>query len=159
MEYPREIFKAYDIRGIVGTTFTPEIVEAIGHAIGSEAVARSQKEICIGRDGRLSGPDLAAALARGIRKAGIGVVDLGMVATPMTYFAAYQLGTHSAVMVTGSHNPPDYNGLNMVLGGETLSGDAIQKLRERLLNNDLAHGDGGYRQHDIAGEYLARIVS
>ena len=107
MEYPKEIFKAYDIRGIVGTTFTPEIVEAIGHAIGSEAVARGQKEICIGRDGRLSGPDLAAALASGIRKAGIGVVDLGMVATPMTYFAAYQLGTNSAVMVTGSHNPPD----------------------------------------------------
>ena len=159
MEYPKEIFKAYDIRGIVGTTFTPEIVEAIGHAIGSEAVARSQTEICIGRDGRLSGPDLATALARGIRKAGIGVVDLGMVATPMTYFAAYQLGTNSAVMVTGSHNPPDYNGLKMVLGGETLSGEAIQKLRERLVNNELAHGDGGYRQHDIAGEYLTRIVS
>ncbi|MDP2028417.1 MAG: phosphomannomutase/phosphoglucomutase, partial [Thiobacillus sp.] len=101
MEYPKEIFKAYDIRGIVGKTLTPEIVEAIGHAIGSEAVARGQKEICIGRDGRLSGPDMAAALARGIQKAGIGVVDLGMVATPMTYFAAYQLNTHSAVMVTG----------------------------------------------------------
>ena len=159
MEYPKEIFKAYDIRGIVGKTFTPEIVEAIGHAIGSEAVARGQTEICIGRDGRLSGPELAAALARGIRKAGIGVVDLGMVATPMTYFAAYQLNTNSAVMVTGSHNPPDYNGLKMVLGGETLSGDAIQKLRERLVNNDLVHGDGSYRQHDIAGEYLTRIVS
>ena len=88
METPKEIFKAYDIRGIVGQTFTPDIVEAIGHAIGSEAVKRGQAEICIGRDGRLSGPDLAAALARGIRKAGIGVVDLGMVATPMTYFAA-----------------------------------------------------------------------
>ncbi len=159
MEYPKEIFKAYDIRGIVGKTFTPEIVEAIGHAIGSEAVARGQKEICIGRDGRLSGPDLAGALARGIRKSGIGVVDLGMVATPMTYYAAYQLNTNSAVMVTGSHNPPDYNGLKMVLGGETLSGNAIQKLRERLLNNDLVHGDGSYRQHDIAGEYLTRIVS
>ena len=159
MEYPKEIFKAYDIRGIVGKTFTSEIVEAIGHAIGSEAVARGQAEICIGRDGRLSGPDLAAALARGIRKAGIGVVDLGMVATPMTYFAAYQLKTNSAVMVTGSHNPPDYNGLKMVLGGETLSGDAIQKLRERLVKGDLASGAGGYREYDIAPEYLARIVS
>ena len=159
MEYPKEIFKAYDIRGIVGKTFTSEIVEAIGHAIGSEAVARGQAEICIGRDGRLSGPDLAAALARGIRKAGIGVVDLGMVATPMTYFAAYQLRTNSAVMVTGSHNPPDYNGLKMVLGGETLSGDAIQKLRERLVKGDLASGAGGYREYDIAPEYLARIVS
>lgn len=159
MDYPKEIFKAYDIRGIVGKTFTAEIVEAIGHAIGSEAVARGQHEICIGRDGRLSGPVLSQALARGIRKAGIGVVDLGMVATPMTYFAAYQLKTNSAVMVTGSHNPPDYNGLKMVLGGETLSGDAIQKLRERLVTGDLAHGEGGYREYDIAPEYQARIVS
>ncbi len=158
MNTPKEIFKAYDIRGIVGSTLTPQIVEAIGHAIGSEAVARSQKEICIGRDGRLSGEELAGALSRGIRKSGIGVVDLGMVATPMTYFAAYQLHTDSAVMVTGSHNPPDYNGLKMVLGGETLSGETIQKLRARLENNDLSHGEGSYRQYDIAPEYLARIV-
>jgi len=155
---PKEIFKAYDIRGIVGKSLTSDIVEAIGHAIGSEAMARAQQEICIGRDGRLSGEELAAALARGIRKAGIGVVDLGMVATPMTYFAAYQLKTNSAVMVTGSHNPPDYNGLKMVLGGETLSGETIQKLRVRLENDDLTHGAGSYRQYDIASEYLARIV-
>jgi len=87
------------------------------------------------------------------------VVDLGMVATPMTYFAAYQLKTNSAVMVTGSHNPPDYNGLKMVLGGETLSGDTIQKLRERLVKGDLVNGAGGYRSYDIAPEYHARIVS
>ncbi len=155
---PTEIFKAYDIRGIVGKSLTPEIVEQIGHAIGSEAVARQQKAICIGRDGRLSGPDLAAALARGIQKSGIDVIDLGMVATPMTYFAAYQLDTHSAVMVTGSHNPPDYNGLKMVLGGETLSGETIQALRVRIENKQLASGAGQYRQHDIATEYLERIV-
>ena len=158
MNTPKEIFKAYDIRGIVGKSLTANIVEAIGHAIGSEAMARKQQEICIGRDGRLSGEELAAALARGIRKAGIGVVDLGMVATPMTYFAAYQLQTNSAVMVTGSHNPPDYNGLKMVLGGETLSGETIQKLRMRLENDDLTYGDGSYRQYDIASEYLSRIV-
>ena len=156
--FPKEIFKAYDIRGIVGKTLTPEIVEAIGHAIGSEAVARKQTDIVIGRDGRLSGPDLAAALARGIRKSGINVIDLGMVATPMTYFAAYQLKTNSAVMVTGSHNPPDYNGLKMVLGGETLSGDTIQSLRVRLENGDLVNGSGKYSQHDISGEYLQRIA-
>ena len=155
---PAEIFKAYDIRGIVGKTLTPEIVEAIGHAIGSEAVARAQTAICIGRDGRLSGPELAAALARGIQKAGINVIDLGMVATPMTYFAAYELNTHSAVMVTGSHNPPDYNGLKMVLGGETLSGDTIQALRERLEQGNLTSGNGSYSQHDIAPAYLDRIV-
>lgn len=156
---PREIFKAYDIRGVVGKTLTPEIVEAIGHAIGSEAVARRQTAIAIGRDGRLSGPDLAAALARGIQKAGIDVIDLGMVATPMTYFAAYQLKTHSAVMVTGSHNPPDYNGLKMVLGGDTLSGDTIQALRVRLEQGDLVNGSGNYSTHDIADEYLDRITS
>ncbi|MDD5242135.1 MAG: phosphomannomutase/phosphoglucomutase [Sulfuricella sp.] len=159
LNLPKEIFKAYDIRGIIGKTLTPEIVEAIGHAIGSEAVARNQTTIAIGRDGRLSGPDLAAALACGIQKAGINVVDLGMVATPMTYFAAYQLETHSAVMVTGSHNPPDYNGLKMVLGGDTLSGDAIQALRARIENNDLTHGSGSYTTHEIADEYIKRIVS
>ncbi|MGA7179731.1 MAG: phosphomannomutase/phosphoglucomutase [Thiobacillaceae bacterium] len=159
MNLPKEIFKAYDIRGIVGKTLTPEIVEAIGHAIGSEAKARRQTAICIGRDGRLSGPDLAAALARGIQKAGTDVIDLGMVATPMTYFAAYELGTNSAVMVTGSHNPPDYNGLKMVLDGETLSGETIQKLRVRLEQNNLVSGHGTYRVHDIAPAYLNRIAS
>ena len=159
MNYPKEIFKAYDIRGIVGKTLTPEIVEAIGHAIGSEAIARKQHSIVIGRDGRLSGPELAGALARGIQKAGINVIDVGMVATPMTYFAAYELQTNSAVMVTGSHNPPDYNGLKMVLGGETLAGDRIQALRERLEKNNLSHGNGQYTQQDIAGRYIERIVS
>lgn len=156
---PREIFKAYDIRGVVETALTPVAVEAIGHAIGSEAVARGQKAIVIGRDGRLSGPALAAALARGIQKAGIDVIDLGLVATPMTYFGAYQLDTHCAVMVTGSHNPPAYNGLKMVLGGETLSGAAIQALRVRIETGDLAQGAGSYRTYDIADEYIQRITS
>ena len=95
---PHEIFKVYDIRGIVNKTLTPEIVEAIGHAIGSEAVARKQTAICIGRDGRLSGPELAVALARGIQKSGIDVIDVGMVATPMTYFVAYQLHTNLSLI-------------------------------------------------------------
>jgi phosphomannomutase/phosphoglucomutase len=155
---PKEIFKAYDIRGIVGKTLTPEIVEAIGQAIGSEAGARNQTAICIGRDGRLSGPELSQALARGIQKSGIDVIDLGMVATPMTYFAAYELKTNSAVMVTGSHNPPDYNGLKMVLGGETLSGETIQQLRVRLEQNNLTTGNGSYKTHDIAPAYLGRIA-
>ncbi|OGS81483.1 MAG: phosphoglucomutase [Gallionellales bacterium GWA2_59_43] len=154
----REIFKAYDIRGIVGRTLTDEIVEQIGHAIGSEAVARKQHTIAIGRDGRLSGAGYAQALARGIRKSGIAVIDVGRVATPMVYFAAFQLKTDCGVMITGSHNPPDYNGLKMVLAGETLSGDAIQNLRTRIATGDLAHGAGSYSQYDIAPEYLARIV-
>lgn len=155
----KEIFKAYDIRGIVGKTLTAEVVESIGHAIGSEAMVREQHTIAIGRDGRLSGMEFAAALARGIRKSGINVIDVGRVATPMVYFAACHLGTHCGVMITGSHNPPDYNGLKMVLAGETLSGDAIQSLRARIETGDLAHGAGSYTQYDITPEYIARIVS
>lgn len=156
---PKEIFKAYDIRGIVGKTLTPEIVEAIGHAIGSEAQARGQHTIAIGRDGRLSGPELIAALARGILKSGINVIDVGCVPTPMVYFAAYQLQTNCAVMLTGSHNPPDYNGLKMVLADETLSGETIQGLRLRIEQNNLMHGNGNYEQRDISAAYAARIVS
>ena len=156
---PKEIFKAYDIRGIVGKTLTPEVVEAIGHALGSEATARGQHKIAIGRDGRLSGPELIAALARGIQNSGIDVIDVGLVATPMVYFAAYQLHTDCAVMLTGSHNPPDYNGLKMVLAGETLSGETIQKLRSRIEQNDLTHGSGSYAQQNISADYIARIVS
>ena len=156
--YPKEIFKAYDIRGIVDKTLTAEIVEGIGQAVGSEARARQQKAIVIGRDGRLSGPELAAALARGIQKSGIDVIDIGLVVTPMTYFAAYHLETHCSVMVTGSHNPPDYNGLKVVLDGETLAGEAIQQLRARLESGDLVNGSGSYRTRDIREDYIARIA-
>ncbi|HUW00562.1 MAG TPA: phosphomannomutase/phosphoglucomutase [Gallionella sp.] len=156
---PKEIFKAYDIRGIVGKTLTPAVVEAIGHAIGSEATARGQKSIAIGRDGRLSGPELIAALANGIRKSGIDVIDVGCVPTPMVYYAAYQLQTNCAVMLTGSHNPPDYNGLKMVLAGETLSGETIQQLRVRIEQNRLTHGNGSYTKRNISVEYAKRVVS
>ena len=154
---PAEIFKAYDIRGIVGKTLTPEIVEAIGHALGSEARFRKQSEICIGYDGRLSGPELAAALSRGICKAGVDVINLGMVATPMVYFGAHHLNTSCGVMVTGSHNPPDYNGLKMVLAGETLSNDSIQDLRKRIEANDFTFGTGYERKYDIAADYIGAI--
>ena len=159
MFLPQEIFKAYDIRGIVGKSLTAEVVEAIGQALGSEATARGQKAIAVGRDGRLSGLELLAALARGIQKSGIAVIDVGCVATPMVYFAAYHLQTNCAVMLTGSHNPPDYNGLKMVLDGETLSGETIQALRLRIENNDLNQGAGSYTQQDISAAYIARIVS
>jgi phosphomannomutase/phosphoglucomutase len=157
MQPPKEIFKAYDIRGIVGKTLTPDIVEAIGHALGSEARLRAQNEICIGYDGRLSGPELAEALSQGIRKAGVNVVNLGMVATPMVYFAAYHLNNNCGIMVTGSHNPPDYNGLKMVLAGETLSNESIQSLRHRIEQNQFTYGDGLERSYDIAPNYIAEI--
>ncbi len=158
-EIPPEIFKAYDIRGIVGKTITVNNVEKIGHAIGSEARARNLTSIAIGRDGRLSGTELSQALARGIQRSGIHVIDVGMVATPMLYFAAYELCQYSGVMVTGSHNPPEYNGFKIVLGGQTLAAETIQALRLRIENNDLAHGAGNYSQHDIADKYIARITS
>jgi phosphomannomutase/phosphoglucomutase len=156
---PAEIFKAYDIRGIVGKTLTPPIVVTIGRAIGSELIDRGRREIVIGRDGRLSGPELSAALAEGLRAAGVDVIDVGQVATPMLYFAAHHFDTQSGVMLTGSHNPPDYNGLKIVLAGETLAGDAIQALRARALAGKLARGAGSYRQDDISKQYLARITS
>lgn len=157
-QVPREIFKAYDIRGIVGRTLTPEIVELIAQAIGSEARARGQSRIVIGYDGRLSGPTLAAALARGLQTSGVDVIDVGRVTTPMVYFAAHHLKTGSGVAVTGSHNPPDYNGFKIVLGGVTLAGETIQNLRLRIENGDLATGAGSYRREEITSAYLERIV-
>jgi phosphomannomutase/phosphoglucomutase len=158
MTPPKEIFKAYDIRGIVGKTLTPEIVAVIGRAIGSEARARGVGAVVVGRDGRLSGPELAQALARGIQDAGVDVIDIGMVATGLLYYATYELGTGSGVMVTGSHNPPDYNGLKMMLAGATLHGEAILALRARIVGGDLAQGQGSYREHDIGPAYYRRII-
>ena len=154
-----EIFKAYDIRGIVDTVLTPTAARAIGHALGSEARARRQQCIAVGRDGRLSGPALAGALADGIRAAGVDVIDIGCVPTPLTYFAAYQLGADSCVSVTGSHNPPDYNGLKMVLGGETLYGTMIQDLRRRIAEDDFAFGSGALSSADVVPAYIERVVS
>ncbi|HYC45089.1 MAG TPA: phosphomannomutase/phosphoglucomutase [Burkholderiales bacterium] len=155
----REIFKAYDVRGIVDRTLTIEATQLIGQAIGSEARERGVQAVAIGRDGRLSGPKLAAALARGIQAAGVNVIDVGMVATPMLYFATYHLGTLSGVSVTGSHNPPEYNGLKVMIAGETLAGDAIQGLRARIEDARLATGAGSYETRDIREDYLRRIVS
>ncbi len=116
-QLPAEIFKAYDIRGIVNKSLTADVVRQVGHALGSLAVEQGQTAIAVGRDGRLSGPELAGALIDGICAAGVDAIDVGCVPTPLTYFAAYELGCHSCVSVTGSHNPPDYNGLKMVIGG------------------------------------------
>ena len=155
---PREIFTAYDLRGVVGRTLSPEVVRAVGQALGSSAIEHGRDTFAIGRDGRLSGPELAGALAEGLRASGANVVDLGMVATPMTYFAAQHLRTGCSVMVTGSHNPPDYNGLKMVVDGTTLSGDDIQGVRTRIEEGRLGTGNGTYTQHDIGPAYLERIL-
>ncbi|MBI4742927.1 MAG: phosphomannomutase/phosphoglucomutase [Betaproteobacteria bacterium] len=158
---PPEIFKAYDIRGIVGKTLTAEIVRRIGCGLGSFAHERGQTAIAVGRDGRLSGPELAGALMEGIRMAGIDTIDVGCVPTPLTYFAAYELGCQSCVSVTGSHNPPDYNGLKMVVGGETLAGEAIRGIKRRAESDEpenLRAGAGLARSADIQPAYIERIV-
>lgn len=159
---PQEIFKAYDIRGVVGKSLTPDGVRAIGQALGSELLERKgggSAEIAIGRDGRLSGPELAGALMEGIRASGVDVAEIGMFATPVAYFAAHELGCGSAVAVTGSHNPPEYNGLKMVLAGTTLAGEDVQNLRRRIAAGKLARGAGRHRRVDIREAYLKRITS
>ena len=164
MKLPAEIFRAYDIRGIVGTTLTAPIVRAIGQALGTLAVeadaasGKANPAIAIGRDGRLSGAELSAALAEGIAASGADVLDVGMVPTPVTYFAAHHLGCGSAVMLTGSHNPPDYNGIKMVIAGHTLSGDAIQALRVRAESGPLIKGPGSIKKRDVSAAYLERIA-
>jgi|TARA_B100000959_G_scaffold285472_1_gene360307 phosphomannomutase/phosphoglucomutase len=155
---PAEIFKAYDIRGIVGESLTESIVESIGKAIGSEALSLGERSVIIGRDGRLSGPVIAGALARGIQATGCDVVDIGIVPTPLTYFATHHLGIGSAVSVTGSHNPPQYNGLKIMIAGDTLSGDRIQALRRRVEQGELASGTGGHRTEDIRPAYRDRVT-
>lgn len=154
----RSIFRAYDIRGVIDKTLDAGVARLLGQAIGSEARDRGQDEIVVGRDGRHSGPMLSAALIEGIRATGIDVIDVGQVPTPLVYFACFQLNTGSGVAVTGSHNPPDYNGFKIVLGGETLAMDAIQDLYVRIAENKFQQGMGQLRSMDLADDYIERIA-
>jgi phosphomannomutase len=129
MQVASSIFKAYDIRGIVPSTITEQVAEGIGKAFGTIARLEGETSVAVGRDGRLSGPSLSAALVRGLASAGLDVVDVGMVTTPMLYFAANTLCT-SGIQVTGSHNPKDYNGFKMVMRGRAIYGEEIQAIRE-----------------------------
>ncbi len=152
------IFKAYDIRGIVDETLTTDMVHAIGKALGSEAVRLKQKTIAVARDGRLSGPTLLQALFDGILSTGIDVINVGRVPTPVLYFASFYLKTGCGIMLTGSHNPPNYNGLKMVLDNTTLSGDTIQNLKQRIINKDFTSGEGVYSEQDVSDAYLKAIT-
>ena len=158
---PASIFRAYDIRGIVGETLTPETVQWIGRAIGAEAQRRGVPALAAGRDGRHSGPALHAALIEGLRESGRDVIDVGRVPTPLLYFATKHLGTGSGVMVTGSHNPSEYNGLKIMIAGDTLHGDAIRDLKRRVEEGDLdtgsGTGQGGLRSAEVAEAYIRRV--
>lgn len=156
-QLPASIFRAYDIRGIVGDTLTPEIAYWIGRAIGSQSLAEGEPHVAVGRDGRLSGPELVAELIQGIADCGCTVSDIGMVPTPVLYFATHVLPGKSGVMLTGSHNPPDYNGFKIVIAGDTLANEQIQALRARLETHDLATGEGRIERVDVLERYAARI--
>lgn len=158
MEIDQTIFRAYDIRGVTTKTLTADVVRLIGQAIGSETLAAGEKTVFIGRDGRLSGQKLSKALAEGITASGCDVVDLGMVPTPVLYFATHIFDTHSGVMLTGSHNPPDYNGLKVIIAGITLAMDRIQKLYQRIVQNDLAEGTGQIREQKLLPNYTEQIL-
>jgi phosphomannomutase len=161
MQVHPSIFKAYDIRGIVGQTIDATFAEHLGRAFGSEAVAAGEKAVAVGRDGRLSGPKLAAALIKGLKSTGLDVVDLGPVTTPMLYYVAATRGAHgcrSGIQVTGSHNPKDYNGFKMVLAGRAIYGEDIQKLRQRIEAQDYIKRRGRSAAMDITAEYTARIA-
>ncbi len=163
MQIDPSIFKAYDIRGIVGKTLTRDVARLIGLSFGSAAAEAGEKAVVVGRDGRLSGPDLIGGLVEGLRAAGVDVVDLGVVATPMVYFGTNielsGVKATSGIMVTGSHNPPDYNGFKMVLAGKAIYGEQIQALRQRIEAGNFASGAGAYTQHDVRQQYLDRITS
>lgn len=154
---PASIFRAYDIRGVVGDTLTAETAYWVGRAIGSESLARGEPAVSVGRDGRLSGPELVQALIQGLLDCGCQVSDVGMVPTPVLYYAANVLAGKSGVMLTGSHNPPDYNGFKIVVAGETLANEQITALHTRIKNNDLASGVGSVEQVEILDRYFKQI--
>ncbi|TMH08268.1 MAG: phosphomannomutase/phosphoglucomutase [Betaproteobacteria bacterium] len=162
MQANPSVFKAYDIRGIVGTTIDERFAEHLGRAFGSEAVRLGEKAVAVGRDGRLSGPALSAALIRGLKSTGLDVVDLGAVTTPMLYYVAAtraQHGCSSGIQVTGSHNPKDYNGFKMVLAGRAIYGDDIQRLRHRMEAENYVKAGGRAATMDVLAEYTKRIAS
>ncbi|MFP5382751.1 MAG: phosphomannomutase/phosphoglucomutase [Gammaproteobacteria bacterium] len=152
-----EIFRAYDIRGVVGKTLTVDTMRALGRAIGSEALDQGQQALYVGRDGRLSGPQMVEAFSQGVISTGCRVLDLGMAPTPVIYFAAANSAVKSCVVITGSHNPPDYNGLKIVIAGETLAEKRIQALKQRIRAGEFRTGTGSIEQIDFTGKYLERI--
>ena len=154
---PADIFRAYDIRGVVGRTLSAETAYWIGRAIGSQSIAQGEPNIAVGRDGRLSGPELAQQLIQGLLDCGCHVSDVGMVPTPVVYYAGHILTGKSAVMLTGSHNPRDYNGFKIVIAGDTLANEQIQSLKARIDNNDLASGVGTVEQVDVLERYFKQI--
>lgn len=154
---PHSIFRAYDIRGIVGETLTVDTAYWVGRAVGAQSLSMGEPCVNVGRDGRLSGPELVQPLIQGLMDAGCQVSDLGLVPTPALYYATYVLTGRSGVMLTGSHNPPRYNGFKVMIAGDTLANEQILALHQRLVRNDLSHGQGSVEKVDILERYFAQI--
>ncbi len=152
------IFRAYDIRGIVNVTLTEASVYTLGRALGSLALQKGEKSIAVGRDGRLSSPVLSNVLCKGILATGCDVIDIGMVPTPLLYYVTCVLKTHSGVMLTGSHNPPEYNGLKMVIDGTTLAEEDIKNLYRRIINNQFSQGEGERFELAVIERYIDRVA-
>ena len=159
MTITKNIFRAYDIRGVVENALTPDAVQQIGQAFATEALSQNQTTVVIARDGRLSSPELAQRLTEGLRAGGCDVIDIGMVPTPVLYYATHKLNTGTGIMVTGSHNPPQYNGLKMLIAGNTLYGDSITALYHMIVEGRLNNGEGKYTEKNMVPEYLDTIVN
>ena len=159
MTISEDIFRAYDIRGVVENALTPDTVQQIGQAFATEALAQGQKTVVIGRDGRLSSPELAQRLSEGLRSGGCDVIDIGMVPTPVLYYATHKLKTGTGIMVTGSHNPPQYNGLKMLIAGNTLYGDSIKAFYHMIVEGRVNEGTGTHTEENVIPEYLDTIVN
>jgi phosphomannomutase/phosphoglucomutase len=159
MTITEEIFRAYDIRGVVENALTPDAVQQIGQAFATKALSENQKTVVIARDGRLSSPGLAQRLSQGLRAGGCDVIDIGMVPTPVLYYATHKLKTGTGIMVTGSHNPPQYNGLKMLIAGNTLYGDDIKALYTSIIEDRLNHSVGTHTEQNIVPDYLDTIVN
>ncbi len=159
MTISEDIFRAYDIRGVVENALTPDAVQQIGQAFATEALSQGQKTVVIGRDGRLSSPELAQRLSLGLRAGGCDVIDVGMVPTPVLYYATHKLKTGTGIMVTGSHNPPQYNGLKMLIDGNTLYGDGITALYQMIVEDKLNQAEGRHTEQDVIPDYMDTIVN
>lgn len=157
MSLNKNIFRAYDIRGIAETDLTSGVVVDIGRALGSMVISQGQEEIIVGRDGRLSSPDLFSHLSQGIRSTGVNVINLGEVPTPVLYFATHNLNCTNGVIITGSHNPKDYNGFKIVLDNKTLTEDKIQEILSLIMTQEFVEGSGSITNKNILPLYIETI--
>lgn len=159
IEVADHIFRAYDVRGLADTEFTDQTVKALGLAIGSEARARGHDSVVLGYDGRLSSPRIKSGLQAGLKASGLEIIDVGCVPTPVLYFATHELNTQAGIMITGSHNDAQYNGIKLVMEGRPLAGEHIQNIKQRILNNNYTTGEGRIREDNVNHAYVQRIIS